>query len=96
MFVNAMIASHKAGKKDPTVAIVQDSTNKSVIKHYSYRPYDAEIGLLDGTSNEVINFYVTDNNIIYGDKEFDLEYYVEIPADAYVADDSSYTSICCK
>ncbi len=78
LFVNTMIASFNAGKKDPTIAIVKDAENKGIIKQYSYRTYDTDLGMFD-SENEEINFYVNDSNIIHGQKLIDVHYYVEDP-----------------
>ena len=91
LFVNTMIASFNAGKKDPTVAIIQNADNKGAIKQYSYRTYDAEFGMAD-QENEVIHFYVTDNNIISGTKSIALKYYVEIPQSSYSETNASHTT----
>ena len=82
LFVNTMIASFNSGKKDPTIAIIKDADNKGVIKQYSYRTYDPELGMID-TENEVINFYVNDSNIISGTKTIALKYYVEVSQARY-------------
>jgi hypothetical protein len=77
LMINTIIASYKAGKRNPELSIVKDANSKGVIKEYSYRTYDDQIGMLD-QENEDVYFYVNDNNIISGQKYINLKYYVEI------------------
>lgn len=83
LFVNTMIASFNAGKKDPTIAIVKDADNKGVIKQYSYRTYDTEFGMID-QEDEVIHFYVNDTNIISGTKIIGVKYYIPVTQAEYI------------
>ncbi len=81
LFVNTIMASYNAGKKDPTIAIVESEEDKGTIQQYAYRTYDIDMDMVDSDPQEVY-FYVNDNNIINGTKTIKVQYYVEAETEA--------------
>ncbi|MGN1266561.1 MAG: DUF5057 domain-containing protein, partial [Dorea sp.] len=76
LFANTIIASYQAGKKDPTIAIVESEEDKATIQQYAYRTFDIEMDMVDNEDQEIY-FYVNDNNIINGKKTINVHYYIE-------------------
>ena len=82
LFVNTIMASLSSGKKNPSVNIVANETNKGSSLNYIYRTYDQGT-IMDDASDVVLNFYATDMNIVNGTKTILAKYYYEIPSSEY-------------
>lgn len=80
LFVNTIMASLNSGKKNPSLNIISNKTNKNSSVNYLYRIFDQ-----DETANEESDvefyFYGTDVNIVKGDKDILVEYYYEVDED---------------